>query len=78
MARIDYLEVADRLNATLPNDDDKYAKLYVWQHRIDRKLYGVEMIVSGKHYDVAVDIPRREVIPNLHKAHELAVQRLAT
>lgn len=78
MARIDYLKVVDRLNATLPHDGDKYAKIYVWHHRYEPKKYGVEVNVCGKFVDIAVNIPRREVIPNVHKAHRLAVQRMAS
>ena len=77
MARIDYLEVADRINATLPHDGDKYAKIYVWQHRYERKKYGVEVCICGALHDVAVNIPRRDIIPNIHKAHELIQKRLA-
>lgn len=73
MARIDYLDVVDKLNATI----HKYAKIYVWQHRYERKKYGVEVCITGEFIDVAVDIPRREVIPNIYKAYELVQQRLA-
>jgi len=76
MARIDYLEVADRLNATLPNEDKRYAKIYVWQHRYEPKKYGVEVCITGKMHDVAVDIRRRDIIPNIHKAYELAKTQL--
>lgn len=71
-----YLDLAERLNATLPNEEDRYAKIYVWTHRNDKKKHGVEICICGAMKDVAVDCKRKDMIPNVLKAYGIITKEL--
>ena len=76
MARIDYLAKADELNATLPHEGKKYAKIYCWVNRYNSKQHGVEVCICGKFQDVATNIPRRDMMQAVDKAYNLICKRL--
>lgn len=71
-----YLDLAERLNETLPNEENRYAKIYVWVHRYDEKKHGVQICICGTIKDVAVDCKRHEMIPNVLKAYGIIAKEL--
>lgn len=71
-----YLDLAERLNATLPNEDKHSAKIYVWTHIYDNKKHGVEVCIDGQKEDVAVNCKRSAMIPNVIKAYGIITKKL--
>lgn len=86
----DYLDLAERLNATLPNDDGRSAKIYTWQNRYETKKHGVTAAVINCKpedesklewkdiaTDVAVDINKCHMKEAVIKAYNLICQKLS-
>ena len=69
--RCRYLCVLDDFNALLPNSDDNYAKIYVWEN-VYVGLWGVEVNVNGVLKDIAVDVKKSEVIDGIERAYRYA------
>ena len=85
----DYLDLAERLNATLPNDDGRSAKIYTWVNRFDEKKHGVtaavilcnpENMSNLKWKDIAtdieVDITKRKMKEAVIKAYGFICKKL--
>lgn len=86
---LDYLDLAERLNATLPNDDGRSAKIYTWQNRYDTKKHGVVAAVTMCNpedfnklewkditTDIAVDISKRNMKEAVIKAYHFICNKL--
>ena len=86
---IDYLDLAERLNATLPNKTGMSAKIYTWQNRYELNKHGVTIAVikckpedeeklTWKEIaeDVAVDIKKRDMIEAVCKAYRIICNKL--
>ena len=71
---IGYLTLAESLNDKLRQKAID-AKIYVWQHRYNDKLHGVEFFLNGKHEDVAVDICRRRMKAAVQQAYDIIISR---
>ena len=80
---LDYLDLAERLNATLPNDDGRSAKIYTWQNCYDTKKNGVTAtVIMGNPEDVnttdiAVDISKRNMKEAVIKAYRFICDKLS-
>lgn len=87
---LDYLDLAERLNETLPNDDGKSAKIYTWQHRYETKKHGVTAAVilckpedvdklewKDIATDIAVDISKRNMKEAVIKAYHFICNKLS-
>lgn len=85
----DYLDLAERLNETLPHKNHYSAKIYVWTNRYDTKKYGVTAAITNCKpedadkltwkdvaVDVAVDIKRSEMKDAVCKAYRMITDRL--
>jgi hypothetical protein len=84
----DYLDLAERLNTTLPNDDGRSAKIYTWQNRYDTKKHGVTANVimcnpeevnklKWEETDIAVDISKRNMKEAVIKAYRFICDKLS-
>ena len=73
---IEYLDLAERLNETLPNEENHHAKIYYWVNRYDERKHGVQVCICGKFEDVAVDIKKKDMVENVRKAYLLITERL--
>lgn len=76
MAYIDYLDLAERLNETLPYKGEKYGKIFCWVNRYDERKHGVQVCICGKFEDVAVDIKKKDMVENVRKAYDIIRDRL--
>lgn len=85
----DYLDLAERLNATLPNDDGRSAKIYTWQNRYETWKHGVTATVilcnpededklkwKDVAEDIAVDIKKCHMKEAIVKAYNLICKKL--
>jgi len=73
---LEYLDLAERLNETLPHAGDNYGCIYTWVNKFDEKKHGVEICVCGKFVDVAVDCKKKEMISNVLKAYGILTKKL--
>ena len=87
---LDYLDLAERLNETLPNDNGRSAKIYTWQNRYDTKKHGVTATVvmcnpedvnklewKDISTDIAVDISKRNMKEAVIKAYHFICNKLS-
>lgn len=86
----DYLDLAERLNETLPNRKGRSAKIFTWQNRYETKKHGVTAAViickpedesklewKDIATDVAVDINKCHMKKAVIKAYNLICQKLS-
>lgn len=73
---LEYLDLAERLNETLPHEGEKYGCIYTWVNKFDEKKHGVEICVCGKFEDVAVDCKKKEMVGNVLKAYSILTEKL--
>ena len=85
----DYLDLAERLNETLPNRKGRSAKIFTWQNRYETKKHGVTAAViickpedenklewKDIATDIEVDITKRKMKEAVIKAYGFICKKL--
>jgi hypothetical protein len=71
-----YIDLAERLNEQLPNEEGRYAKIYVWTDTTDNAKHGVEAVINGVKHDIAVNCKRSELISMVVLAFHFITRKL--
>ena len=71
-----YIDLTERLNELLPNEEGHYAKIYVWTDITDKTKHGVEAFINGVKYDICVNCKRSELIAMVVLAFHFITRKL--